>query len=87
MGKRIGTIFWVLSFAVTVIGFFLQTILIPIQDFDTISKEELKQIQMDLAINYSLGHAMLYAGLTVFLCSSMYLVILFIRNFPTNKVR
>ncbi len=85
MGMKVGTILCVLSFAVTVIGFFLQTILIPMQDFDLISNEELKQIQMDLAINYPLGHAMLYGGLTVFLCSSMYLVILFIRNFLRTK--
>lgn len=85
MDKKIGTFIWVLSFIVTVIGLFLQTILIPIQDFDTISNKELKQIQMDVAINYPLGYAMLYGGLTVFLCSSMYLVILFIRNFLRKK--
>ncbi len=85
MGMKIGIFLWVLSFAVTVIGLFLQTILIPIQDFDLLSNEELKQIQMDVAINYPLGHAMLYGGLTVFLCSSMYLVILFIRNFLRTK--
>ena len=61
----------------TIVGLFLQTILIPIQDFDTISKEELKNIQLDLAINYPLGTGMLYVGLPLLVCSSGYLVIWF----------
>ena len=64
-----------ISLFMTIVGLFLQTILIPIQDFDTISKEELKNIQLDLAINYPLGIFMLYFGLAILIVSSFYLVI------------
>lgn len=86
MGSKIGRFIWVLSIVVTIVGLFLQTILIPIQDFDTISDAELKRIQMDVAINYPLGRAMLYGGLIVFFCSSVYLILMFIRRLVTKKV-
>lgn len=69
-----------ISLFMTIVGFFLQTILIPIQDFDTISKEELKNIQLDLAINYPLGIGMLYVGLPLLVCSSGYLVFCYFRD-------
>jgi hypothetical protein len=68
------------SLFITVVGFFLQTILITIQDFDTISQEELKNIQLDLAINYPLGTGMLYVGLPLLVCSSGYLVYCYFRD-------
>jgi hypothetical protein len=68
------------SLFITVVGFFLQKILITIKDFDTISQEELKNIQLDLAINYPLGTGMLYVGLPLLVCSSGYLVYCYFRD-------
>jgi hypothetical protein len=68
------------SLFITVVGFFLKKLLIPIQDFDTISQEELKNIQLDLAINYPLGTGMLYVGLPLLVCSSGYVVYCYFRD-------
>lgn len=56
-----------ISIIMTIIGYFLQTILIPIQDFDQITKEELKRIQLEVAINDPLGTTLLYLGIFLFL--------------------
>ena len=55
-----------ISIIMTIVGYFLQTILIPIQDFDQITKEELKRIQLEVAINYPLGTTLLYFGVFYF---------------------
>lgn len=78
--KKFAIGFFGISLFMTIVGLFLQTILIPIQDFDTISKEELKNIQLDLAINYPLGTGMLYVGLPLLVCSSGYLVFCYFRD-------
>lgn len=52
-----------LSFCLMVIGFLLQTILIPLQDIDLISKSELLELQKELALNYPLGTGLLYLGI------------------------
>ncbi len=80
MKKKIAKGLLLSSFPIVVIGYFLQTILIPIQDFNTLTKEEIKKIQLDVAINYPLGTFMLYVGGILFLFSSTYLVITKCRN-------
>lgn len=52
-----------LSFCLIVIGYLLQTILIPLQDFDSISRQELLELQKEYALNYSLGTGLLYLGI------------------------
>lgn len=69
-----------ISIIMTIIGYFLQTILIPIQDFDQITKEELKRIQLEVAINYPLGATLLYLGIFLFLVTGGYLVFTFIQS-------
>ncbi|MEQ7220424.1 hypothetical protein ACODGR_01475 [Vagococcus fluvialis] len=69
-----------ISIIMTIVGYFLQTILIPIQDFDQITKEELKRIQLEVAINYPLGTTLLYFGVFLFLVTGGYLVFTFIQS-------
>ncbi|MEG2937572.1 hypothetical protein [uncultured Vagococcus sp.] len=69
-----------ISIIMTIVGYFLQTILIPIQDFDQITKEELKRIQLEVAINYPLGTTLLYLGIFLFLVTGEYLVFTFIQS-------
>ena len=66
-----------LSFCLISIGFLLQTILIPIQDLDIISKPELLQLQKEYALNYPLGTDLLYLGIFILIL----VVIFFIMKF------
>ena len=52
-----------LSFCLISIGLLLQTILIPLQDLDIISRPELLQLQKEYALNYPLGTGFLYLGI------------------------
>lgn len=45
-----------------IVGYFLQTILIPIQDIDIISAEKLLNLQKELALNYPLGRRLMCIG-------------------------
>ena len=47
-----------LSIVLIVIGFLLQATFIPLQDFDSISQEELLAFQKEYAINYPLGNGL-----------------------------
>ncbi|WP_227872528.1 hypothetical protein [Jeotgalibaca ciconiae] len=69
----------VLSVIAIVVGYFLWTILIPIQDFDTIGSEELLRVQKELALNYPLGRFLLYVGFFGFVSSTIYLIIVKIK--------
>ena len=72
----------ILSFCVTAAGYFLYTILIPIQDFDTLDKAELLAVQKELALNYPLGNVLFHCGL--FLCILCF-VILVIRRILNHR--
>lgn len=48
MKKKIAKGLLLSSFPIVVIGYFLQTILIPIQDFNTLTKEEIKKYNLML---------------------------------------
>lgn len=73
--------FCFLSFCLIVIGFILQTILIPLQDINLISKKELLEFQKEYAINYPLGTGLLYLGLFLMIL----VIILFIIKLLKSK--
>lgn len=52
-----------LSIVLIIIGSLLQVTLIPLQDFDSISREQLLAFQKEYAIHYSLGIGLFYIGL------------------------
>ncbi|MGX7025786.1 hypothetical protein [Vagococcus hydrophili] len=79
MKKMILWLFW-LSLPIFIIGFFLQTILIPTQDFNALSESDLLKIQQDVAINYPLGIFMLYGGLIVFAITGIFLIFYFLKS-------
>lgn len=56
----------VFSLGIIVIGYFLWTILIPIQDLDMMTDAELYRVQQEVALNYPLGRFMLYLGFFLF---------------------
>lgn len=57
-----------------IIGYFLWTILIPIQDFSLMDKQELLRTQKELALNYDLGKNLLYIGFLGFISSTLILI-------------
>lgn len=71
-----------LSFCLIVVGFLLQTILIPLQDFDLISKTELLELQKELALNYPLGIVLLYLGI---FSMTLVLILFIMKVINTNK--
>lgn len=52
-----------LSIGLIIIGFLLQVIFIPLQDLDSISREQLLAFQKEYAINYLLGTGLFFIGL------------------------
>ena len=50
------------SVILIVVGYFLFTMLIPLQDFGSYTTQELLELQKEVAINYSLGKTMMIAG-------------------------
>ena len=64
-----------------VIGYFLQTILIPIQDIELCTKEELLELQKELALNYPLGRGlMILGGIGLVISVIVYIYIFFQRK-------
>lgn len=61
--KRFPLIFLLISVFLIVLGYFLWTILIPIQDIDLMSKAELLTLQKEVALNYELGRIMMLIGM------------------------
>lgn len=70
-----------LSFCLIVIRYILQTILIPLQDINSISSKELLEYQKEYAINYPLGTGLLYLGLFLMVL----VIILFIIKLKKSK--
>lgn len=62
----------------TIVGYFLWTVLIPIQDIDLLSKAELLELQKEIALNYSLGRVMMLSGLFGIIVSIVLLLYKFI---------
>ena len=64
-----------------VIGFFLQAILIPIQDFHLLSDEALLLAQREYALNYSLGKRLFVVGIVLM----VFVIVLWIMKFLKKK--
>ena len=60
--KRLPIVFLIISICLIVLGYFLWTILFPVQDVNLMSVEELLALQKEVAINYELGRMMMYVG-------------------------
>ncbi len=71
--KTVAKIILTLSIISIIIGYFLWTILIPIQDFHLMNDVEILQAQQELALNYPLGRFLLYTGFISFILSITYL--------------
>lgn len=70
-----------LSFCLIVSGYILQTILIPLQDINSISNKELLEFQKEYAINYPLGTGLLYLGLFL----TILVIILFVIKLKNSR--
>ena len=75
---------FLVSIVTIIIGYFLWTILIPIQDFDSIDREELLRTQKELALNYTLCKNLLYIGFFGLICSAIFLLITKIKVLKIN---
>ena len=64
-----------LSMGLIIIGFLLRAIFIPLQDLDSISREQLLALQKEYAINYPLGTGLFYIGLFLLILVIILLVI------------
>lgn len=71
---------WLFSLPTSVVGFLLQTILIPMQDMHTLSEKELAQAQQEFAINYPLGTVLMWTGLIVFILTPIILIVAFVKT-------
>ena len=64
-----------LSIVLIIIGFLLQAVFIPLQDLDSISREQLMAFQKEDAINYPLGNRLFYMGLFLLILVIILLII------------
>ena len=60
--KRLPIVFLIISICLVILGYFLWTILFPVQDINLMSAEELLQLQKEVALNYELGRIMMCVG-------------------------
>lgn len=70
----------VLCIVVTVVGFFLYTSLIPIQDFDLLTQAEKIAFQKETAINYPLGNIMFHGGIAGSVICAVLLIVIKIKR-------
>jgi hypothetical protein len=78
--KKIAKIVLPVSIVTIIVGYFLWTILIPIQDFHLMTDGEILRSQKELALNYPLGRFLLYTGFISLFTSAMYLIVNKIKN-------
>ncbi len=78
--KNLAKILLPLSIIVIIVGYFLWTILIPMQDFHLMTDAEIRLAQQEFALNYPLGRFLLYTGFTTLILSSMYLIVYAIKS-------
>ncbi|MBL1230713.1 hypothetical protein IW492_15895 [Enterococcus sp. BWB1-3] len=62
------------------LGYFLQTILFPIQDLNTLSKEELLKTQKEAALNYDLGIILMNISVVLLIIFVFIYLFLYIKN-------
>lgn len=65
----------VISAIMMIIGYFLWTNLVPLQDINSYSPQELRDIQKERAINYPLGSLLLNLGFVGFSSTLLALVV------------
>lgn len=65
----------IISVIMMIVGYFLWTILIPIQDFDTLSSLEIRESQRELALNYPLGAFLMNLGFVAFSSTLLALIV------------
>lgn len=70
-----------LSVVLIIIGFLLQANFIPLQVFNSISREELLSYQKEYAINYPLGIGLFYLGFSVLIL----IIILLTFKLPNSR--
>lgn len=80
--KSVLTLFWLWLFSLPtmVVGYFMQTILIPIQDFHLLSEVEVAQAQRQYAINYPLGTVLMWLGVILLMLTSTILIFSFVKT-------
>ena len=66
--------FLIISLVIIIIGYFLWAILIPIQDFSPMDKQETIRMQKELSLNYDLGRFLLYTGFSGLISSAILLI-------------
>ena len=71
---KIAKIVLPISIISIIVGYFLWTILIPIQDFNAMSPLELIEGQQIYALNYPLGRFLMITGFIGLLISIVYLI-------------
>ena len=74
-----------ISICFIVIGFILQTILIPLQDIDFISNNDLLEYQKEYAINFPLGTGLLHFGQYLMVLVIILFIIKFIKSKSNNQ--
>ncbi|GEK89392.1 hypothetical protein SAMN04488100_1282 [Alkalibacterium putridalgicola] len=65
----------IVSVVMMIVGYFLWTNLVPLQDINSYSPQELRDIQKELAINYPLGSLLLNLGFVGFSSTLLALVV------------
>lgn len=75
----------VISAVIMVVGFFLWTNLVPLQDMGSYSPRELREVQKELAINYPLGSFLLNLGFVGFSSSLLGLVLRQVVSYVKKK--
>lgn len=83
--SKIAKAILILSIPMIIIGYFLWTILIPLQDINLMTQVELLSAQKELALNYPLGRFLLYLGFLGLISSSVYLIIITIQKRKAYK--
>ncbi|GEK91415.1 hypothetical protein [Alkalibacterium kapii] len=75
----------IISVVVMIVGFVLWTNLDPVQDVESLSPKELRNIQKDRAIHYPLGSLLLNIGFVGFTFTLLTLVIRQLLSFFKKK--
>jgi|GEM_PF-533906 len=75
----------VVSAVMMIIGYFLWTNLVPVQDVSSFSPQELREVQKEMAINYPLGSFLLNLGFVGFSSTLLALVVRQILSFIKKK--
>lgn len=70
--RKIWLIVLLISLLMIIAGYFLWAIMFPVQDLGTMSREEVLELQKEVALNYELGKGMMWIGVCG-ICASIFL--------------